>query len=303
MDKTQNIIRIIKKQLGENVKANVLIGDVALAAMRRYVEEESAFRNNVCAVHDPGKEEPTEPDYDVLGLYEYRDGDYYAVILPRDAEIDPSTFLFVTGFMPFMPDVWISRGRPCLQKMFFNEVTAAHELGFSEEKSPLFITGSYELEMIPAWDLRDKFPLFIEGYKTYRDTFTVIYENGREENTNGNYCVYVPSENFRILTGIHCSPELLSRKLPWEEWEKRPFHIPEKDIKNTLEEFGLDFDLYQQALNLLNDSYKSNKGNPQTYAKLETRLYSFEKLLHLKAPEGVLKNSQKLLLQSVNSLV
>lgn len=300
MCKEKIIRHIVSRETDKPV--GILKGKEAMDAIDRYLDMETAYQESLCGASISLEDLPDAPSMEVLGLYEFRSEEYYALVYPKDIEFDASIFLFVSEFIPFIPEVWASGGKPSIQKMYIDEISMAGNEGCRLSKAPLFVTGSYESGMMPAYDLQDKELVVVEGYKTYRKSFTIHYSEERSEMDKGKYFVYIPSEEFRLLTGISCSPTLFERKGAWEEWEKRPFHIPDGDIPKLISDHGLDMKIYQEALNLLNSSYREDKGYPMMYSKLEQRLLRFERLLHLGSPDRMLVREQALIKKALGEL-
>lgn len=301
MNKIKEIENIIKRET-EYEDAVILKGKEAMKAMQEHFEREEEYTESLrIAYHDKTQEVAEKPKEIVLGLYGYRDDEYYAIILPRDMVVDPSAFLFVSEFIPFVYCEWVNNKCPNIQKMLLDEYTKACDESYKVHKAPLFVTGSRYEDMMLAWDVQDKNFVTIKGYKTYRQSFIIIYSDGKVEADEGRYYIYIPSEKFRLLTGIWCNPEYFESRQRWEGWEKTPFHIPDGQIPELIKDKGLSMDIYQRALNFVNASHRENKG-AEICSILEDRVCRLERMLLIDTPDYILKETQRSVEKALNEL-
>lgn len=299
MDKKEIIKQITEKEIENEVA--IIQGDIVLEAIKQYKQEKHACSKKT-GLENADLEAGTSAglDYEIVGLFDYRDSEYYAVLLPKKTKISPSTFLFTSDFIPFLAEEWEDNGEPAIGKMFQEEIKKASSDAYEAKKSPLFVTGSYESGTMPAWDIQNKTSVTIEGYRTCKSSFTLIYENGKKEVNSKKYYVHMPSKAFRILTGINCSPKQISEKSTQERWEKRPFYIPEDNILKLINEQELDPEVYKKAISLLTDSYIYDNESQRAYSMLENRLRHYERLLSYGAPRSILEKEQDSLIDLIN---
>ncbi|MBP3784443.1 MAG: hypothetical protein J6I68_14455 [Butyrivibrio sp.] len=279
-------------------------GDMAHKIMAHYVGELDEKGNHILAACDLGLNVDVIPDteYSVTGFYNYKDAEYYAAILPERYEIDPSEFLYVSEFVPFRPDVWLTRDKPDLQKMLMDEFAQACDEAHKNNKRPLIITGVYENDVVSAYSIHDKRVLTLTGYRTYRENF--IISNGDISIANGStlYQVHIPSDNFQVLTGIKASVQVFSQRHVSDPWEERPEYIPDELVPYLIKERGLSKQTYYKALKYLNKSFEEDMGMPEVYALLEGRLKRFERLLLMEAPKVILEKEERFLGESIKAI-
>ena len=279
-------------------------GDMAHKIMAHYVSELDEKGNHILAACDLGINVDVIPDteYSVTGFYNYKDAEYYAAILPEGYEIDPSEFLYVSEFIPFRPDVWLTRDKSDLQKMFMDEFTQACDEAHKNDKRPLIITGTYKDDVVSVYSIHDKRVLTLTGYRTYRKNFMV--SDGDTSLVNGStlYNVYVPSYDFQVLTGVKASAQIFSQRHVSDPWEERPEYIPDELVPFLIKERGLSKQTYYKALRYLDKSFKKDIGLPEVYTQLEARLKRYERLLLMEAPKVILKKEEKLLEKSIKAI-
>ncbi len=279
-------------------------GNMAHKVMAHYVGELDEKGNHILAACDLGLNVDVIPDteYSVTGFYNYKDAEYYAAILPEGYEIDPSEFLYVSEFIPFRPDVWLTRYKSVLQKMFMDEFTQACDEAHKNNKRPLIITGVYENDVVSAYSVHDKKVLTLTGYRTYRENFMISDRDISIVNGSALYQVHIPSDDFQVLTGIEASFQVFAERHLEDSWEKRPEYIPDELVPFLIKEKGLSKRTFYKALKYLNESFEEDMGLPKVYTQLEVRIKRFERLLLMEAPKVILKREEKLLEESIKAI-
>ncbi|WP_026653422.1 hypothetical protein [Butyrivibrio proteoclasticus] len=300
----ETVIANIEKQIGRKVR--LYEGQHAISVMEENVKELESFLEDV-RINYPGELAVTEPEHKYLGIYEFHNEAincrYYCIELMFDEEVNVSDIAFNGNYIPFLPDVWICKNKPSLSELYLKEVDACCSF-LKAGREVLVVTGHDDEGDLKAIDVCTKIDYIIENYKTYRDDFDVYcLQSEKKYKNDGKYAVYIPSTEFRVLTGMDIRVATLEVKMPTEPWHERPFFIPSEETIKELDRYQPeDRDVFNKAVATLNKSLKRDKKHPVAYFKLEMRLRQLTRLLELESPGVIVEKQIELLRKSLREL-
>lgn len=297
--KFEELLNRIEEQLERKVKTHS--DQDALTVMDRYVSEMSDFLEDVRENYSKGEVTVKEPEKQIIGIYDMADDEYYCVELENDEELDVSDIVFSGRFISFLPEVWVSMGKPKLGSLFVKEIESACEF-IKKGKEVLIITGCLGQNEYTAYDASTKMKYIVEDYKSYKTDFKAKSADTGREYDNEKYAIYIPSTTFRVLTGIIINMTQIDMKMASEPWEERPYFIPGKEVFDAIEEYGFNKDIFNKAVIALNESFKKDKKYPKSYLRLEYRIRQLVRLIELKAPSMVVNKSYELIEKSLKEL-
>lgn len=296
-------IEILSELVNEQMKRKVAYyrGNEALSVMEDYVKALSIFLEDVNTSY-PNEPQTPEPEYKYMGAYSFKDKEYYCFKLVKEEELDVSDIIFNGSFITFIPDVWFSMGKPDFEALFVKAEKEGYEL-LKVGKEALAITGYCGHGNYIAYDICDKFKYIVEGYKSYKEEYALINTYTGEKFKGGEkYAVFIPSTEFRILTGIDINMTRIDYQLPNEKWEKRKYLIPVPAVVDAVERYDTQKEIFNKAVVVINESFRENRKYPEAYFRLEYRLKQLIRLLEMGAPKSLVLNSFNLVERSLKEL-
>lgn len=289
-----NVAEYLVETLGPNVK--IKEGKKAIAAMERYVSSVSQYLEDITDGNVT-----TEPKTKVIGLYDLQSANYYSAEVQAAEDLNLRELNFQTMYVPIDPVFWITHNKPSIVEMTMLEIAKAYDE--ANGKKVIMLTDYCYGDVFKAVNFSEKRkPCKIEGFKNYKGEFTIISENGRESADKDTYYIYVPSKEYRLLTGMTIPSGPYSTRLEGEAWCERPCIAPTMYLWNICDEVGMDRLEFQKAMDLISNSHLYDCGHIREYSILEERLQRLERLIQLEAPNNIILEGYELICRSVEQI-
>lgn len=232
-----------------------------------------------------------EPLGDEFWIFYDLSADRYSAIYTRDeGKIDPAEIIFSMGVITLTPEDWVFSGFKSTKGLWAREHLSLNNkiVDIDNDKECLVVLGDVCGGILRAYSFMRKALCYVEGYKTYSNTFTVTFD-GCEAEPDGyeNYNIINLSSDFRRCTGLSVAEEELSTKLAGDPWVGRSPYVPREGIVSYLYDKGISENMvntYLKSVSASNDARVRNMGKDALYARLERRLKQLDRLIDIEPP-------------------
>jgi len=218
-------------------------------------------------------------------------------------DTSPSSNLFKTEYLPLFTHQPVNNERELKEtaektlERFKNEVQKMKE----SAEYPLFLLWHCGANNYVAWSLTENKEVYVYDYKKYRENFFIsdidIYSL-EDIKINTKYEILPPSNELIQELGLSLSPSIWERKFAYDKWEYR------EEKENMVDIVPLEFKpLYIKALNVINKARKKDYGYDEEIARLENRVFRFERLCQLGgAPKEIIEKETYLIEKAYDAI-
>ncbi len=233
--------------------------------------------------------------YETEELFGIRDYGRYSM--------DPSDYFMRTEFLPVFT-------HPGSETIDMSDASKVLDLYYEmvdelenaiEEETPLVIIKQLTTDNYLAWDFDAEREVIVKGFKTYRDSFTVIDTDSTQNLNPEKFYIYIPHDEFIRATGIALDPFALGHKLPTDPWESREIISISLNVLNEIKDENVK-EIYIKGVAVANRAHTTNLGCDNAFFDLESRVDRLESLVKLDAPAEVVKKEAELINKAIHEI-
>ncbi len=248
--------------------------------------------------------DPDWPNHNSFMLLKSHDGEELVGIWDHGRySMDPSDYFMRTEFLPVFT-------HPGSETIDMSDVSQVVDLYYemvdelenaNDEELPLVLIKQLATDSYLAWAFDEEREVIVEGFKTYRDSFTVIDADSAQPLDSEEYSIYIPHDDFIRATGISLDPFALSHKLPSDPWEARAIISISLNVLNAIEDENVK-ETYIRGVAVANRGHMKNLGCDNEFFELESRIERFETLINLDSPAKIIKKEAELINEAVSEI-
>lgn len=184
-------------------------------------------------------------------------------------------------------------------KMLENEIKIAHKKAEKSNKKPLWILSDYGPNAFVGLGLCEgnNEIIVLKNYKIGKKDYTITNIGGDKEYNINDFEILFPSEKLREALDFHISEDEIRIKDKNEAWYPREHIFPVKmDIPASY------YNLYLEAVRIINLSFDSNLGQDVNFYYLEKKVRRFECVVLNFGASSIINTIMKQLINSLKCI-